>query len=103
MAVRPQPAPLFEPGAEHRTSRRVELYPHAAEVLSGKPPRARRSKRADVAIAWTAAGAASAALGLGAWLGGVPDLGLGAVLCFGLAVIRTVVVVREKRPAAATV
>jgi hypothetical protein len=90
--------PRFDPGPRRRLNRRADLYPHAAEILAGARARGHRlGRRADLVLMWTGAVLASAGLGLAAWLGAMPGLGLGSILLVGLAVVRTVVIVREKR------
>ena len=89
--------PQFDPGPRRRLNRRADLYPHAAEILAGARARGRLGRRADLALMWTGAVLASAGLGLAAWLGAMPGLGLGSILVVGLAVVRTVVIAREKR------
>jgi hypothetical protein len=89
--------PLFDPGPGRRLNGRADLYPHAAEILAGARARGRLGRRADLVLMWTGAVLASAGLGLAAWLGAMPGLGLGSILLVGLAVVRTVIIAREKR------
>jgi len=50
---------------------------------------AARQRRTDLVVTWVVAAVVSAALALAAYLTGVPDIGLGALLFVGLAGLRT--------------